>query len=173
MMPPLSIVTTLYRSAPHIEEFYRRITDVASRVSPDYELILVDDGSPDDSLSVALAVCARDPRVSVVELSRNFGHHRAMMTGLARARGDLVFLVDCDLEEQPEWLETFAERLRASNADVVYGVQVTRRGIVVRAGQRRGVLQAVQHALRRAAPAQRVHGSPHATALRPQSRRPP
>ena len=128
MMPPLSIVTTLYRSAPHLEEFYRRITDVASRVSPDYELILVDDGSPDDSLSVALALCARDPRVSVVELSRNFGHHRAMMTGLARARGDLVFLVDCDLEEQPEWLEPFAERLRASNADVVYGVQVTRRG---------------------------------------------
>ena len=128
MMPPLSIVTTLHRSAPHLEEFYRRMTDVASRVSPDYELILVDDGSPDDSLSVALALCARDPRVSVVELSRNFGHHRAMMTGLARARGDLVFLVDCDLEEQPEWLETFTERLRASNADVVYGVQVTRRG---------------------------------------------
>ena len=128
MRPALSVVTTLYRSAAHLEEFYRRMTAVASRVAPDHELIFVDDGSPDDSLHVALALCASDPRVSVVELSRNFGHHRAMMTGLARARGDLVFLIDSDLEEQPEWLELFANRLHASDVDVVYGVQEKRKG---------------------------------------------
>lgn len=128
MRPALSVVTTLYRSEAHLEEFYRRMTAAASRVTPDYELILVDDGSPDQSLQVALALCARDARVSVVELSRNFGHHRAMMTGLSRARGDLVFLVDCDLEEQPEWIELFADRLRESGADVVYGVQERRKG---------------------------------------------
>jgi putative glycosyltransferase len=97
-------------------------------VAATHELIFVDDGSPDDSLRLALAICARDPRVSVVELSRNFGHHRAMMTGLARARGNLVFLIDSDLEEQPEWLEEFAERLRAADADVIYGVQQRRKG---------------------------------------------
>ena len=122
------MVATLYRSAAHLEEFYRRMSAAASRVAPDHELILVDDGSPDDSLRVALTLCARDPRVSVVELSRNFGHHRAMMTGLARARGELVFLIDSDLEEQPEWLEIFADRLRASDMDVVYGVQEQRKG---------------------------------------------
>jgi putative glycosyltransferase len=126
--PALSVVATLYRSAPHLEEFYRRVTAAASRLAPDYELILVDDGSPDDSLRIALTLCARDPRVTVVELSRNFGHHRAMMTGLARARGELVFLIDSDLEEQPEWLERFAATLRSSDADVVYGVQERRKG---------------------------------------------
>ena len=121
-------MTTLYRSAAHVEEFYRRMTAAASRVAPDHELIFVDDGSPDNSLQVALTLCARDSRVSVVELSRNFGHHRAMMTGLARARGELVFLIDSDLEEQPEWLEMFANRLRGSDMDVVYGVQEKRKG---------------------------------------------
>ncbi len=128
MRPALSIVTTLYRSADHLQEFYRRTTAAASRVTTDYELILVDDGSPDDSLTIALSLASADPRVSVVELSRNFGHHRAMMTGLQRARGELVFLIDCDLEEHPEWLEPFLERLRAADADVVFGVQEARKG---------------------------------------------
>ena len=128
MRPALSIVTTLYRSAGHLQEFYRRMTAAASRVTNDYELILVDDGSPDDSLAVALTLAGADPRVSVVELSRNFGHHRAMMTGLRRARGELVFLIDCDLEEHPEWLEPFFDRLRSAEADVVFGVQEARRG---------------------------------------------
>lgn len=128
MRPSLSIVTTLYASADHLEEFYRRATAAASRLVADYELILVDDGSPDRSLEIALSLCARDARVKVIELSRNFGHHRAMMTGLARARGELVFLIDCDLEEQPEWLEAFHARLEESGADVVYGVQDARRG---------------------------------------------
>jgi putative glycosyltransferase len=126
--PPLSIVATLYGSAAHLEAFYARMTAVASRLFPDYELILVDDGSPDRSLEIAVSLCARDARVRVIELSRNFGHHRAMMTGLARARGELVFLIDCDLEEQPEWLDGFASRLQESNGDVVYGVQDARRG---------------------------------------------
>jgi putative glycosyltransferase len=128
MRPALSIVTTLYRSAGHLEEFYRRMTAAAARVTADFDLMFVVDGSPDDSLAVALALASADPRVSVVELSRNFGHHRAMMTGLARARGDLVFLIDCDLEEQPEWLELFMVRLQAVEADVVYGVQDVRKG---------------------------------------------
>jgi putative glycosyltransferase len=104
------------------------MTAAAAPLVPDYELILVDDGSPDRSLEVALAICARDPRVRVIELSRNFGHHRAMMTGLAHARGTLVFLIDCDLEEQPEWLEGFLARLHETGADVVYGVQDARKG---------------------------------------------
>ena len=121
-------MTTLYRSADHLAEFHARMTAAAARLVPDYELILVDDGSPDRSLDVALAICASDPRVRVIELSRNFGHHRAMMTGLAHARGALVFLIDCDLEEQPEWLEGFLARLHETGADVAYGVQDARKG---------------------------------------------
>lgn len=124
----LSIVTTLYRSAAHLETFYRQMAEQAQKVTSDYELILVNDGSPDDSLDIAIALHRVDPRVRVLDLSRNFGHHRAMMTGLAHARGDLVFLVDSDLEEDPAWLPEFHQELRRSGADVVYGVQERRKG---------------------------------------------
>src|SRR5258708_35620594 len=97
----LSIVTTLYCSAPHLEEFYTRAREVAEMVSSELEIILVNDGSPDNSLEIALSLHRRDRRVRVIDLSRNFGHHKAMMTGLAHARGELIFLVDSDLEEEP------------------------------------------------------------------------
>lgn len=124
----LSIVSTLYRSAPHLREFHARALAAAEKLTPDIEIILVNDGSPDNAQEVAEEVCAADPRVGVVELSRNFGHHKAMMTGLQHARGDLVFLIDCDLEEPPELLAQFHGIMEEKQADVVYGVQERRKG---------------------------------------------
>jgi putative glycosyltransferase len=124
----LSIVTTLYRSAAHLEEFYTRACVVAERMTSNFEIVLVNDGSPDNSLHIALSIHRKDPRVRVIDLSRNFGHHKAMMTGLIHARGDLVFLLDDDLEEKPELLERFWQELRETGADVVYGVQEKRKG---------------------------------------------
>lgn len=125
----LSIVATLYRSAPYIEEFYRRASEVArQQVGEDYEIVLVNDGSPDDSLGRAVALTEKDAHVVVVDLSRNFGHHKAMMTGLEYAKGELIFLIDSDLEEEPEWLSKFAEIMNAERADVVFGVQQSRKG---------------------------------------------
>jgi putative glycosyltransferase len=131
----LSIVTTLYCSAPHLEEFYVRLCAVAEKVATNFEIILVNDGSPDDSLEKAISLYRNDKRIKVIELSRNFGHHKAIMTGLAHACGDLVFLVDSDLEEEPEFLEAFYQRLNETDADVVYGVQQKRKGgLLERAG---------------------------------------
>ena len=127
----LSIVATLYRSAPHLREFHERMSRAAAAVTPDYELVLVNDGSPDESLAIARGLVERDERLRVIDLSRNFGHHKAMMTGLAHATGRLVFLIDADLEEEPELLGVFLERLRASSADVIQGVQAQRRGGVI------------------------------------------
>jgi len=125
----LSIVTTLYESAPYLEEFYRRSCAAAERVTGDFEIILVNDGSPDDSLDIAVGLYHRDPRVRVIDLARNFAHHRSMMTGLAYARGDLVVLLDADLEEEPELIELLYNELAAHpEADVIYGVQPTRKG---------------------------------------------
>ena len=124
----LSVVTTLYRSAATIDEFKRRAVAAAAAVADDLEIVMVNDGSPDDSLERALALHREDPRVVVVDLSRNFGHHKAMMTGLAHSGGDLVFLIDSDLEEAPELLGTFLQRLEAEPCDVVYGVQQARKG---------------------------------------------
>ena len=124
----LSIVTTMYCSAAYLEEFYRRALTVAERISEDVEFVFVNDGSPDDSLGRAVELQQRDRRVRVIDLSRNFGHHKAMMTGLAHSTGDLVYLIDCDLEEEPELLEDFHQRLRSTGCDVVYGVQGARKG---------------------------------------------
>lgn len=125
----LSIVATLYHSAEYIAEFHRRASAAAfALVGDDYEIVLVNDGSPDDSLERAIALTERDPRVVVIDLSRNFGHHKAMMTGLTSSVGELVFLIDSDLEESPEWLADFAAQMHAESSDAVYGVQARRKG---------------------------------------------
>lgn len=124
----LSIVTTLYYSAPYIKEFYTRICSLADAITENYEFVLVNDGSPDNSVEVAISLCQEDSRVRVVDLSRNFGHHKAMMTGLMYAKGDLIFLIDVDLEEPPETLSLFYEKFQNNQVDVVYGVQYKRQG---------------------------------------------
>jgi putative glycosyltransferase len=124
----LSIVTTLYKSASTIEEFYRRAVAAAESLMKDIEIVMVDDGSPDDSLAIACAIARRDDRVRVLELSRNFGHHKALMTGLAHAGGDICFLIDSDLEEDPGLLKEFWQTLMQGDRDVVYGFQTERKG---------------------------------------------
>lgn len=124
----LSIVATLYRSADTVEPFYTRMSAAAQKLGEPYELVLVNDGSPDDSLAIALRIASRDPAVKIVDLSRNFGHHRAMMTGLAHASGDRVFLIDSDLEEDPELLDEFDKEMKQRDVDVVFGVQRRRKG---------------------------------------------
>jgi putative glycosyltransferase len=125
----LSIVATLYQSAPYIDEFYVRASAAGKElVGEEYEIVLVNDGSPDNSLDMAIKLTEQDSHVVVVDLSRNFGHHKAMMTGLAHAKGELVFLIDSDLEEEPEWLLSFGERMKQEQCDVVYGKQERRRG---------------------------------------------
>jgi len=125
----LSIVTTLYYSSPYINEFYDRITKEVQKITDNYEIIFVDDGSPDDSLQKVISLYEIDRKVKIIELSRNFGHHKAIMTGLSHAKGEFVFLTDCDLEEDPELLGRFWEELQNSeDIDVVYGVQESRKG---------------------------------------------
>jgi putative glycosyltransferase len=124
----LSVVTTLYNSAPYIEEFYRRVVTQIQSLPIDYEIVFVDDGSPDNALDVALKIAGQDDHVSVVELSKNFGHHKAMMTGISQAKGDLVFLIDVDLEEPPEILGDFYRELTEKSVDIVFGIQQQRHG---------------------------------------------
>jgi putative glycosyltransferase len=125
----LSIVATLYQSAAYVAQFHQRASASARQlVGDDYEIILVNDGSPDNSLVLAVQLTQSDPHVAVVDLSRNFGHHKAMMTGLAHATGERVFLIDSDLEEEPEWLSLFTATMASEACDVVFGVQAKRKG---------------------------------------------
>ncbi len=128
-VPKLSVVSTLFKSSEYIRGFCERAKGAAGDlVGGNYEIILVNDGSPDDSLEVAAALAESDPNVTVIDLSRNFGHHRAMMTGLAHAGGDLIFLIDSDLEEDPAWLSGFVAQMQVDGSDVVFGVQKKRKG---------------------------------------------
>ncbi|MCG3173137.1 MAG: putative glycosyltransferase [Myxococcota bacterium] len=125
----LSVVATLYQSAPYIAGFHERASAAARELAgDDYEIVLVNDGSPDNSLDIAVGLTRADSHVVVVDLSRNFGHHKAMMTGLSHARGERVFLIDVDLEEEPELLLSFHRQMASQSCDVVYGVQEQRKG---------------------------------------------
>jgi len=124
----LSVVTTLYQSSAYIAKFYDGIIKEVQQITEDYEIIFVNDGSVDNSLDVVLSLMDKDPKIKVLDLSRNFGHHKAMMTGLSYSKGSLVFLIDCDLEEDPALLGLFHSTYKDSNVDVVYGVQARRKG---------------------------------------------
>ncbi|WP_109851720.1 glycosyltransferase family 2 protein [Aquimarina sp. AU58] len=124
----LSIVTTLYKSERFVKEFYERVQKVAQKLTEDYEIVFVNDGSPDHSNLEVLEIRNFDSKVKLIELSRNFGHHKAVMTGLRYATGDYVFLLDSDLEEEPELLTIFYKEMSEQNVDVVFGVQKTRKG---------------------------------------------
>ena len=125
----LSVVSTLFCSASGLNEFYERASSAARNlVGDDYEIVFVNDGSPDRSLEIVVELARRDSHLVVVDLSRNFGHHKAMMTGLTYATGSILFLIDSDLEEAPEWLQVFSQQMQLHSCDVVYGVQERRKG---------------------------------------------
>ena len=131
----ISIVTTIFRSGSVVHELCDRLAAHARDLAgDDFEILLVDDVSPDDTMVHALACVRRDPHVAIVELARRQGQYAAIRAGLAECRGDRVFLIDGDLEEPPETLTRCWRTLDASagDVDVVYGTQRTRRDAGVR-----------------------------------------
>lgn len=127
--PEITIVSTMYRSRPFLERFLAECLQALSELKCDhFEILLVNDGSPDDSLAYALQRRVDISQLVVVDLSRNFGHHHAIQAGLQYARGNLTFLIDCDLEVSPLVLIEFHRKLRESGCDVVFGYQEMRKG---------------------------------------------
>jgi putative glycosyltransferase len=125
----ISIVTTMYYSERFVDDFYAQVREAVDKITADYEIIFVNDGSPDNSLQRVIKLQSRDSKIVLVDLSRNFGHHRAIMTGLRVAKGDYIFLIDSDLEENPELLNTYWSQFNLEDdCDVVYGVQDKRKG---------------------------------------------
>jgi len=128
-VPEISIVSTLYRSRQFLDEFLAACLTALDQVAcRNFEILLVNDGSPDDSLPYALERRRDIPQLVVVDLSRNFGHHHAMQAGLQFSRGAYVFLIDCDLEVSPSVLPAFYAKIREAKCDVVYGFQEARKG---------------------------------------------
>lgn len=126
----LSIVSTVFRSEATITRFIDRVRDVAKDFDGSYEIVLVNDGSPDRSRDMILDQAQVHRDIKFIELSRNFGHHEALRTGIEHAQGDVIFLLDSDLEEDPAWFHILHDKLRETKADLVCGVQVKRKGKV-------------------------------------------
>lgn len=122
----LSIVSTLYKSEPYLREFCARCKTTLESITSEYEIVLVNDGSPDHALHLGQLLAIEDKRIKLVNLSRNFGHQPALRAGLAHAKGDWIFMIDSDLEESPEWLTDFW--LQKESYDVIYGIQSDRKG---------------------------------------------
>jgi len=128
-VPNISIVSTMYCSRPFLERFLEECLQALTVLEcTDFEIVLVNDGSPDDSLNYVIARQKNIPQLVIIDLSRNFGHHYAIQAGLQYARGELIFLIDCDLEVSVLTLPEFKRKLDASGTDMVYGYQASRKG---------------------------------------------
>ena len=127
----LSIVSTLYKSKVFLDEFLVEIEKAIKLIQiKDYELIFVNDGSPDNSLQHLITLKKEKySKIKIIDLSRNFGHHYSIQAGLIEAKGDLVFLIDNDLETHPNILVNFYKTIKEDTTlDVVYGFQKVRKG---------------------------------------------
>ena len=122
----LSVVAPLYNEEETLPEFHRRLAAVRAGGGP-HEVILVDDGSVDDTWRIALDIAAGDPHVRLIRLSRNFGHQAALSAGLDAARGDAVITIDADLQDPPELIPELVQRW-LDGYDVVYAVRSSRAG---------------------------------------------
>lgn len=123
---PLSVVIACYRDAGSIREFYRRLSEVLPRVTPNYEIIYVNDASPDDAEAILHELAAQDARLVVVNHTRNFGSQNAFLSGMQVARGDAIVLMDGDLQDPPRLIPELAARW-LEGFDIVYGDRVTRK----------------------------------------------
>src|SRR5579871_6387223 len=122
-----SLVAPIYNEAETLPHFYRRALAALEDLEEPFELILVNDGSSDGSDHILRRLQARDPRVRVVEFSRNFGHQAAISAGLAHARGQAVIIIDSDLQDPPELILEMVERWK-DGAEVVYAQRAARAG---------------------------------------------
>src|SRR5258706_7391451 len=121
----ITAVIACYRDALAVPIMYRRLTAVFAKIGVDYEIVFVNDASPDNADEVLADLAAQDNKVVVVRHSRNFGSQNAFTSGMRISTGDAVVLLDGDLQDPPELIESFYQRWR-EGFDVVYGVRVKR-----------------------------------------------
>jgi dolichol-phosphate mannosyltransferase len=125
----LSIVVPCYNEEEGLREFHHQMTAAARALCGQrFELILIDDGSTDDTWKLINQLSAEDRNVVAVRLSRNHGHQLALTAGLSTVRGDLVLVIDADLQDPPELLTPMYEMMARESADVVYGLRRSRAG---------------------------------------------
>ena len=127
----ISIVVVCFNDAGSVHEMYRRVTEVMKDVSSNFEIIYVNDKSPDNAYDVLKEVARKDKRLIVINHSRNFGGQTAYTTGMRYATGDAAILLDGDIQDPPELFPEFVKKW-LDGYDIVYGVRARRKGSIFR-----------------------------------------
>lgn len=120
----LSIVIPLYNEAAGVEELLSRTISAITQTGVDFEIIVVDDGSSDNTLPLLLSQREKNPLIKVLQLSRNFGHQAAYTAGMHKAKGNFVILMDGDLQDPPELIVDLYKKISTEDLDVVYGKRI-------------------------------------------------
>ncbi len=123
----ISVVVPLYRCEACIVELYRRLVASLEPIASSFEIVLVNDGSPQDDWNIARNLATHDSRVKVINLSRNFGQHHAIAAGIDSVDGDWVVVMDGDLQDPPEEIPRMLRKAREGRHDIVFGCKPKRR----------------------------------------------
>jgi dolichol-phosphate mannosyltransferase len=127
----LSIVIACYKDAGSVREFYRQLTEILPGVTPNYEIIYVNDASPDNAGEILNEIATTDPRLVIVNHTRNFGSQNAFLSGMRISHGDGVILMDGDLQDPPRIIPDLVRKW-VEGYDIVYGVRVKRKETLFR-----------------------------------------
>jgi len=121
----ISIVTPVYKAEKIVPELVRQLHENLSKISDNYEIILVNDSSPDNSWEAIISECSKDKRVKGLNLSRNFGQHYAITAGLNYAKGEWVVVMDCDLQDRPDEIPNLYNKTK-EGYDSVFAQRINR-----------------------------------------------
>ena len=123
----ISIIIPCHNESENLSALYTRISTVMEQIGEPWEMVCINDGSKDDTLAQLLALHREDPRVVVIDLSRNFGKEAALTAGLDHARGDCALPLDADLQDPPEIIPELVAKWK-EGYDVVNAVRLSRDG---------------------------------------------
>lgn len=122
----ISVVTPVYGCCKSLNNLYERLNKTLSTITEDFEIIMVNDSSPDNAWDTIKELAKKDDRVKGINLSRNFGQHKAITAGLDYAKGDWIIVMDCDLQDQPEEIIKLFNKAQ-EGYDIVFGRRAERK----------------------------------------------
>ncbi len=124
-MPKISVVVPVYGCCDSLHTLYTRLKESLSQISEEFEIIMINDASPDNAWDAIKELVSQDDRVKGINLARNFGQHKAIAAGLAHAQGDWVVVMDCDLQDRPEEIIKLYNKAQ-EGYDAVFGQRINR-----------------------------------------------
>ena len=127
-MKAVSIIGPCFNEENNIDEYLTRIIKVSKKLGLDYKIILIDDGSKDNTWSKILENSKKNNRIKGIKFTRNFGHQAALMAGINFSNSDYVFCSDVDLQDPPELMEQMFEKISSKKFDVVFGKRIKNYG---------------------------------------------